>query len=152
MNIELIKSSISDHLNSLKNNFLTDVDTSRFNWVQNPFAASGDTVQHLPVKAQEEFADLSTDTQLKLKFEKQPLSSFWLDIKTEFPLLADLTIGILLPFAPTYACEAAFSAVTTLKNQNRCALKSVEVVLRPALTTIEPMFDEILKKQAQPSD
>ena len=156
MDIEFIKSSISDHLISLKNNFLKyflpDVDTSRFNWVQNAFAASGDTVQHLPVKAQEEFADLSTDTQLKLKFEKQPLSSFWLDIKLEFPLLADLTIGILLPFAPTYACEAAFSAVTTLKNKNRCAPKSVEMVLKPALTTTEPMFDEILKKeQAQPS-
>ena len=154
MDIELIKSSISDHLNSLKNNFLKyflpDVDTSRFNWVQNPFAASGDTVQHLPVKAQEEFADLSTDTQLKLKFKKQPLSSFWLDIKPEFPLLADLAIEILLPFASTYACEAAFSAVTTLKNKNRCAPKSVEMVLRTALTTIEPMFDEILKKQAQP--
>ena len=72
MDIELIKSSISDHLNSLKNNFLIyflpDVDTSRFDWVQNPFAASADTVQHLPVKAQEEFTDLSTDTQLKLKF------------------------------------------------------------------------------------
>ena len=154
MDIEFIKSSISDHLNSLKNNFLKyflpDVDTSRFNMVQNPFAASGDTVQHLPVKAQEEFADLSTDTQLKLKFEKQPLSSFWLDIKPEFSLLADLAIGIPLPFAPTHACEAAVSAVTTLKNKNRCALKSVEMVLRPALTTIEPMFDEILKKQAQP--
>ena len=49
-------------------------------------------------------------------------------------------------------CEAAFSAVTTLKNKNRCALKSVEMVLRLALTTIEPMFVEILKKkQAQPS-
>ena len=106
--IELIKSSISDHLNSLKNNFLKyflpDVDTSRFDWVQNPFAASGDTVQHLPVKAQEEFRDLSTDTQLKLKFQKQPLSSFWLDIKSEFPFLSNLAIGILLPFASTYAC------------------------------------------------
>ena len=72
MDIELIKSSISDHLNSLKNNFvkyfLPDVDTSRFNWIQNPFVASADTVQHLPVKAQEEFTDLSTDTQLKVNF------------------------------------------------------------------------------------
>ena len=150
MDIELIKSSISDHLNSLKNNFLkyflSDVDTSRFDWVQNPVAASADTVQHLPVKAQEEFTDLSTDTQLKQKFQKQPLSSFWRDIKSEFPLLADLAIGILLPFASTYAYEAAFSAVKTLKNKNRCALKSVEMVLRTALTTIEPMLDEILKK------
>ena len=39
-----------------------------------------------------------------------------------------------------------------LKNKNHWALKSVEMVLRPALTTIEPMLDEILKKmQAQPS-
>ena len=80
MNIELIKSSISDHLNSLKNNslkyFFPDVDTSRFDWVQNPLAASADTAQHLPVKAQKEFADLSSDTQLKLKFQKQPQSSF----------------------------------------------------------------------------
>ena len=106
----------------------------------------------MPAKAQEEFADLSTDTQLRLKFEKQPLSSFWLDIKPEFPLLADLATEILLPFASTYACKAAFSAVTTLKNINRCSLKSVKMVLRPALTTIEPMFNEILKKkQAQPS-
>ena len=38
------------------------------------------------------------------------------------------------------------SAVTTLKNKN-CALKLVKMVLRPALTTIEPMFDEIFKKK-----
>ena len=65
--------------------------------------------------------------------------------------MTDLAIGILLPLASTYAFEAAFSAVTILKNKNCCALKSVEMVLRTALTTIEPMFDEILKKQAQPS-
>ena len=122
MDIELIKFSFSDHLNSLKNNFLkyflSDLDISRFDWVQNPVAASADTVQHFPVKTQEEFTDLFTDTQLKQKFQKQPLSSFWLDINTEFPFLADLAIGILLPFASTYVCEAAFSAVTTLKNKN----------------------------------
>ena len=90
MDIELIKSSISDNLNSLKNNFikyfLPDVDASRFDWFQNPFTASADTVHHLPVKAQKEFTDLSANTQLKMKFQKQPLSTFWLDIKLELPL------------------------------------------------------------------
>ena len=90
MDIDLIKSSISDNLNSLKNNFLKyfllDVDASRFDWFQNPFAASADIVQHLHAKAQKEFTDLSTDTQLKMKFQNQPLSSFWQDIKSELPL------------------------------------------------------------------
>jgi hypothetical protein len=37
------------------------------------------------------------------------MCEFWLTVKNEYPVVAESAIHILLPFATTYLCEAAFS-------------------------------------------
>ena len=63
----------------------------------------------------EELAEISCDRTLKISFMQQQLSKFWLTIASEYPLLSQKAVKILLPFATTYLCEAEFSALTNLK-------------------------------------
>ena len=74
-------------------------------------------VKHLPLNAQEEFDELSFNTNLKVEFSKQKLNYFWLSVQTEFPILAELAMAILLPFATTSLCEMAFSVMTNIKTK-----------------------------------
>ena len=76
-------------------------------------------VKHLPLNAQEEFAELSYNTNLKAEFSKQKLNYFWLSVQTEFPILAELAMAIVLPFATSYLCEMAFSVMTNKKTKPR---------------------------------
>ena len=91
---------------------------------------------HLTLKAQEEFAELSSASSLKTMFAKMSLNSFWVGIKLEYPNLSLLAMDALLPFASTYLCESAFSSLTNLKTKHRSSLGDIETVLRPALTKI----------------
>ena len=50
---------------------------SRFDWIQNPFLVEVEKVCHLTLKAQEELAELSSDSSLKTMFAKMSLNSFW---------------------------------------------------------------------------
>ena len=67
----------------------------------------------LDLKAQEEFAELSSDSNLKLQFQNKPLTEFWIGTRTEFPTIADMALNVLLSFNTTYLCE-----VTSLANTN----------------------------------
>ena len=62
-------------------------------------------------------------------------------MKTEYPLLSELAILALLPFDSTYMCEKSFLTLTYVKTKYRSNLKDLELVLRPAITEIEPRFD-----------
>ena len=72
-------------------------------------------------------------------------------MKLEYPNLSRLAMNTLLPFASTYLCESAFSALTNLKTKHRSCLGNIETVLRPALTKIEPRIDLCKKMQAHHS-
>ena len=150
------KKIIIDHLSSLEEQFekyhLLDFNTEQFLWVQKPFTVEMEQVKHLSINVQEEFSELICDTQLKTEFSKQTLNSFWLGVKTEYPLLSELAIAILLPFATTYLCEMAFSVMTNIKTKQRSRLSNIEVAMRPSLTKIIPRFSVLCKnKQAHPS-
>jgi len=109
-------------------------------------------IDHLPLKAQEEFAELSSDSNLKLHFPKKLLTEFWIGTRTEFPTIADMALNVLLPFNTTYLCEVTFSALTHIKSKYRSSLKNVEEVLRPAVSNIPLRFNLLCnKKQAHPS-
>ena len=98
---------------------MPELDTSEFHWVQNPFDVGIEKVSHLSLKAQEEFLELSSDFNLKVNFSKKSLSSFWVSVKTEYPLLSELAMLALLPFASTYLCEKSFSTLTYVKTKYR---------------------------------
>ena len=82
-----------------------------FDWICYPFDIE---MSDLAGCELEELAELSCDRTLKIQFRKKSLSAFWLNVSTEYPLLSDKAVNILLPFATTYLCETAFSALTNL--------------------------------------
>ena len=53
-------------------------------------------IEHLPYRAREEFAELSSDSNLKLDFSKKPLTEFWIESRSEFPIISDLALNVLL--------------------------------------------------------
>lgn len=57
-------------------------------------------IDHLPLKAQEEFVELSSDSNLK-----NPLIDFWIET------IADMALNELLIFNITYSCDINFSAL-----------------------------------------
>ena len=63
----------------------------------------------------EELAELSSDRTLKIQFREKSLSAFWLSVSTEYPLLSNKAVNVLLPFATTYLCET-LQTITTFWN------------------------------------
>ena len=99
----------------------------------------------------EELAKISCERTLKISFMQQQLSKFCLTVASEYPLLSQKAVKILLPFATTYLCEAGFSALTNLKNKYRSRL-APENDLRVCLSVISPRIDSLCKaKHAHPS-
>ena len=80
-----------------------------------------------------------------------PLTDFWLSLESEYGELSRIAGMILIPFASTYLCETAFSAMTAIKTKGRNRL-SVEGDLRVALSKIQPRIDLLCSRmQAHPS-
>ena len=67
--------------------FPNDIDTQQ--WICNPFSIEMEEINFLNLKAQEEFAELTSDTTLRLRFSQVPVHEFWIEIKSEYPLLSD---------------------------------------------------------------
>ena len=152
-----IAKTIVDHLKALEIQFLAyfilNIDLQKLVWIQKLFWIGLSEVDHLPLKAQEEFAELSFDLNLKLQFQiKKPWTEFWIGTRTEFPTIADMALNVLPPCNITYLCEVTFSALTHIKSQYRSAIKNFEEVLRPVVSNITTRFDLLCnKKQAHPS-
>ena len=95
-------------------------------------------------------AELSCDRTRKIQFREKSLSAFWLSVSAEYPLLSNKVVNILLPFATTYLCETAFSALTNMKTKYRSRLV-VESDMRVCLSNITPRIDSLRRaKQAHP--
>ena len=81
-----IAKTIIDHLKTLEIQFRTyfilNIDLQKAVWIQKPFWVGLSEFDHLPLKAQEEFAELSCDSNLKLQFQKKPLIEFWIGTRT----------------------------------------------------------------------
>jgi hypothetical protein len=87
-----------------------------------------------------------------LVFLNKDMCDFLLTVKNEYPVVTELAIRALLPFATSYLCESAFSALTYVKSKYRTRLANVEADLRAALSEIEPRFYPMCSKmQAHPS-
>ena len=130
--------------------FPNDIDTQQ--WICNPFPIEMEEINFLNLKAQEKFAELTSDTILRLRFSQVPLHESWIEIKSEYPLLSEMAMNKLLPFCTAYLCESAFSTLTYIKSKYRSTLINVENLLRSALTQIEPRFNYLCKnKYSHPS-
>ena len=123
-----------------------------YDWVRNPFIEVVSKGQLTLKEEEEELTDIHHDRTLKLKHCELSLDSFWISVENEYTTIAQKALKILLLFSTTYLCEQGFSALTTIKNNKRERLLSVEEELRVCLSTIRPRIKEICKcNQAQVS-
>jgi hypothetical protein len=110
------------------------------------FQRTIEKTNHLSLTAQEEFAELSSDRTLQLVFRNKDMHDFWLNVKNEYPVVAELAFHVLLPFATSCLCESTFSALKYIKSKHRTRLANVEDDLRAALSDIKPRFDLLCSK------
>lgn len=151
INVDAIIGDVRNHLDTMSQHFdeyFTNDNVENYDWVRNPFDVE---MSDLAGRELEELAELSCDRTLKLQFHQKSLSAFWLSVSAEYPLLSNKAVNILLPFATTYSCETAFSALTNMKTKYRSRLV-VESDMRVCLSSITPRIDSLCKaKQAHPS-
>jgi hypothetical protein len=132
----------SSHIgSSVREYFPIDWDTEKHDLIRQPFNVPSEKTKHLSLIAQEELAELSSDRTLQLVFRNKDMCDFWPTVKNEYPIVAELAVRVLVPFATSYLCESAFSALTHIKSKYRTSLANVEDGLRAALSNIEPRFD-----------
>ena len=139
-----IKELVLEHLKLLKKNFnryFPEEDSEAFcllKWVVNPFIFT--------LSEQEELLDICNDINLQEIFEKNGKEYFWIFLCKEGTAIAKEALKLLCLFPNTYLCKTAFSVLTTIKNKNRCCLKSVDMYMRNALSNEQPRFTKIVKE------
>jgi hypothetical protein len=97
----------------------------------------------------ENLIEISSDTQLKVKFEKVPIAIFWCDIFDDYPNLSKRiyqNFRLLLLFATTCLCKSGFSKYVSTKTKYRNKLDAASDK-RIQLSNIEPNFQKILKSK-----
>jgi hypothetical protein len=92
--------------------------------------------------------DLKSDGTSKREFLEKSLTDFWLNVRSEFPTLADIAIKYLMIFAMTYFCKVEFSVLllVDLKSKKRNWLK-VEDDMRLKISVIQPDISQLVSSQ-----
>ncbi|KAK7938701.1 hypothetical protein WMY93_002027 [Mugilogobius chulae] len=108
---------IKNHISSLKDVLMKyfPEDSAQYDWVRNPFQAQPPL--DLTPADEEQFIDLTSDSNLRLTLASKTLSEFWIGVSKEYPAIGGKALNILLPFATSYLCEAGFSAVTCIRTK-----------------------------------
>lgn len=144
---------VVDHLTILSEKityYFPNLEIKKYDWVRNPFVASDTSIFELSLNEEEELISLSNNRDLILKHATEALNSFWINIRSDYPVLANKALKILLQFSTSYLCEFGFSVLTNIKTKKRSRLLNVEDDMRVALSFIRPNLNEIIKKhQAQ---
>lgn len=151
---EEIRKEIISHLKSITaalNEYFPQLNDDTNYWVFNPFDIK-EKPDELSTSEYENLIDLTSDAQIKIRFNQLSLNEFWCDLKEEYPNLFKKAIRCLLPFSTTYLCESGFSLYTATKTKYRSKLDATPDI-RIQLSTIKPNFEKILeeKKKFNPS-
>ena len=121
----------------------------------NPFA--GTDLPHLLLHVTEEFMDMTIEATNRISFAclKEQYSRdsanihFWASMNPVYQTVSKFVIKKLIPFATTWLCETAFSALCVLKTKHRNRL-DVEADLRLCLSKVKPRLQKLADaKQAQ---
>ncbi|XP_067933379.1 protein FAM200A-like [Watersipora subatra] len=108
-------------------------------------------VPEIPEQLQEEFLELTNNSALKDDFKELPIEHFCVQAQIFYPNISLAAFKMLIPFASTYLCESAFSAMLTIKSKSKNHLE-VEADLRCALSTTTPNIKILVSsKQTQKS-
>ncbi|MBN3278703.1 SCND3 protein, partial [Polyodon spathula] len=82
----------------------------------------------------------------KAKFSHLPLSHFWCSVASEYPLVAEMALRVLLPFSTTYKCESRFTSLLTIKTKSRNRL-DVKDDIRATLSNTVPRIQLLVSKK-----
>ena len=110
----------------------------------------------LPLHVTEEFMDMTTEATNRISFASLKEYSkdstyipFSASMNPVYPTISKFVIRKLIPFATTWLCETAFSALCVLKTKHRNRL-DVEADLRLYLSKVKSRFQKLADaKQAQ---
>ena len=64
---------------------------------------------------QEQFIDFINDGSAKPVFSEMSCSDFWIVMAQAYPDVAKMALKVLIPFATTCECGAAFSTLLAIK-------------------------------------
>ena len=119
---------VKDHLQVLSDAFTFSYPTEENPrpgnpWILNPFLVDVGTT-NLNLTEKSHLEELACGDLLELNFSALlSLSKFWIAVKTEYPMLHDRALSILLPFSTTYLCEKTFSAAAAMKTRYKTVLE-----------------------------
>lgn len=146
---------VLNHLTALEDSmaqYFPNISVNKYDWVRNPYATLSESTADLSLEKGEQLAEIQEDRTLRLKYNELPLIKFWIYAKTEYPVIANEAVNILLHFSTTYLCELGFSALTIIKNKKRERLLSVDQEMRVCLSSIRPRIELLCtKRQGQVS-
>ena len=139
---------IDDHISNLEKTmedyFLTSEPSSA--WIQQPFIAERNDNERLNLR--EQHRELQSSQAAKIKFSSSSLIEFLCSMLQEYPELAKKALQTLIPFATTYLCEVAMSALDNIKTTKRNRLR-VSNDMKIALNNINPRIDELVSKRQE---
>jgi hypothetical protein len=122
------------------------------NRIRNPFDEfTIFSSQGLSTEDTEILIEISSDYELKLRYQSMSLINFWLSVRKDYPLLAGRAIATLLSLSTTCLCEKAFASYANLKtkHRNKC---NAEQDLRLHLSSVVPDYQTLCRsKQSHPS-
>ena len=136
---QFLKGEITEHLQSLEKEFehyFPELSQEQEALVRNPFCTELDA-SSIPDKIQDEFLDLRNDSSAHDLFKVKSVTQFWCALYQSYSKVSMIALRVLVPFASTYLCEAAFSTLVNIKTKNRNRL-DVGDDMRLALTNVRP--------------
>lgn len=149
-----LKSAISDHLRALHKEFshyFPVLPEALHSLVKTPFSVTAEQLPTDDIHAQEQFVDMINDDAVKAKFTQLPPNQSRCSGASEYPLVSEMALGVLLPFPTTYKCESGFSSRLTIKTKCRSRL-DVKDDIRCALSKTTPRIKLLVSsKQHHPS-
>lgn len=161
-NVEVIRDLVIEHISmlqtSFKKYFEDSITVENQQWIRDPFSTVVESV-NLPLPEKETLVDLSCDSLLQQQMKTVSIDQFWAQLRsadpqssgTDYSVLCDHALKMLVHFSSTYLCESAFSKLTYLKSKYRNRLE-VEPDLRLNLSSITPRFKQLSgARQQQPS-
>lgn len=144
---EEIKAIFIRHLSELFvqiQKYFPEDEVRQHDWVKQPFTT--ETPVNLPLIEQEQYIDISSDSNLRNTFFNLSLLSFWTNVKNQYPEIATRAFRILTPFATSYLCEAGFSVLALMKTKYRSRL-NVEKEMRVSISKLLPRFEKLMKEK-----
>ena len=112
---------------------------------KNPFTTNvADFDLGFPSGFQKQLIDLKNDSTPNLSFEELSFPKFCCQVASEYPIVYEEALTIIIPFSSSYTRELGFSALAFMKDKYKNRLDA-EYSVRLALSDAEPQFQKLVE-------